>query len=352
MALIDNTRSLGRQENDVCSPAKDVLLSTRLVAKAAATFGLPNLLHHAARATTRSTTTDNHRQQQHHEHGVECVLWQSESCCSCTPLACLTGENNQDREQNEAAFALIPSPTTTKLYPNTTIQSECTPLDEKQLIQSDSKLISTYSASEIPSEESSDDSVTRTATNERGNLILRVCDEHNAEEDRERKDIVNDILSEDVLLLDSNNASMENVLREKMNQPKKKKEDNYNKYKEVQRILVPERGTHKRWVADYEKEWTFQPKLNHASLRILSQTGHSSVPVTHRLYEKRLVQSHSQHRLRDDFTFSPKLNAVSLRMAQERAERLPEVSLITSYPTLTAQYTQHSVILVGLTKLQ
>ena len=83
------------------------------------------------------------------------------------------------------------------------------------------------------------------------------------------------------------------------------------------------RATYWRRVADYEKEWTFRPKLNHVSLRLAAQAARSSLPVAHRLYERRTQSITSLH---ENFTFCPKLNAASLRLAEERAQRLPEVS--------------------------
>ena len=75
-------------------------------------------------------------------------------------------------------------------------------------------------------------------------------------------------------------------------------------------------------MADYEKEWTFKPKLNSSSIRLVSEAGHANVPLTERLFRAR--KSGVAH-LQENFTFSPKLNAASLRMAQERSSKLPEV---------------------------
>lgn len=77
----------------------------------------------------------------------------------------------------------------------------------------------------------------------------------------------------------------------------------------------------RRLLAEFERELTFKPKLNDYSLKIAAKNARSSVPVVHRLLERRTVHPHFQENL----TFAPKLNALSLKLAQERASRMPEV---------------------------
>ena len=81
----------------------------------------------------------------------------------------------------------------------------------------------------------------------------------------------------------------------------------------------------KRRVADYEKEFTFRPKLTLTSIRMVARTGHDNVPLLRRLYrgEKKPPNAGSLHN--NGFTFAPKLNRLSLQLAKQREARLPEV---------------------------
>lgn len=80
----------------------------------------------------------------------------------------------------------------------------------------------------------------------------------------------------------------------------------------------------RRIVCDFEKNLTFRPKLNIQSVKLASRNARCTVPVVNRLLkERKTAQTYKDHNL----TFAPKLNALSVRLAQERASRMPEVSI-------------------------
>lgn len=87
---------------------------------------------------------------------------------------------------------------------------------------------------------------------------------------------------------------------------------------------IPARGpaVRREIVCDFEKELTFQPKMNNRSLRIVSRKCSTGVPVVNRLLQAR---KNSSNKHIDQLTFAPKLNATSLKLAQERAARMAEV---------------------------
>ena len=252
--------------SDVGRPVKD---AARLVAKAAATLGLPNLLHHARASPSNK------------------LIWQTESCCSCTPLACMT-HDTQTRRRREQDQVRPPSD-----------------------LQNCNNVISSFhgpNCSEIR-----DSTTNNGVDNERGHL------------------------PESVTFEDSEKGNTDVVL-EGSQQPRGGEREVSALQQKEQAGTHREEGAHprnnvspltktfrRRSVADYEKEWTFRPKLNDASLRLASQTARSSLPVSRRLYEQRRRQGRAHHQPRENFTFCPKLNATSLRLAKERSERLPEV---------------------------
>ena len=83
-------------------------------------------------------------------------------------------------------------------------------------------------------------------------------------------------------------------------------------------------------MCNFEKELTFQPKINDYSLKIASRNARNSVPVVHRLLEARKSLT---DRYNERLTFVPKLNATSLKLAQERAARITEVRCIIVHVT-------------------
>ena len=81
----------------------------------------------------------------------------------------------------------------------------------------------------------------------------------------------------------------------------------------------------RRRMADYEKEFTFRPKLTLTSVRMAARMGHDSVPLLHRLYSSEKKPPNAGNHHINGFTFAPKLNRLSLQLAKQREARLPEV---------------------------
>ena len=293
MAVVDELEGLDVSACEVGCSVSDARISSTLVAKAAATLGLPNLLRHTSSGLQGSN-------QERSEYNSS-VIWKTESCCSCTPRACMTG-HSRDK-------------------------------DEEILVRSASSTILLYPAEDIPSQETSanngdktittltslscNDPISNTSTqtlNNKRHLTLRSSVDSRENEEKVERDgatISNAVQSLCEI------SSLSETSGDCSPEGKVKKES-------VQ--WQNSRATYRR-VADYEREWTFRPKLNHASIRLASQAPRSHLPVSHRLYEnRRLNVTH----LQENFTFCPKLNAASLRLAQARAERLPEVSMTTS----------------------
>lgn len=91
-----------------------------------------------------------------------------------------------------------------------------------------------------------------------------------------------------------------------------------------------DRGYHhpaccKRLVSSFEKELTFHPQLNEASIKLLSRNSHASLPVVKRLAQMRHIQLQQQQCYNSNLTFTPKLNSTSLKLAQQRSNKMPEV---------------------------
>ena len=296
---------LDMRVNATNCPAKDAKVSASLVAKAAATFGLPNLLHRA-RASPSSASGLQERN--------ECsVIWQTESCCSCTPLACrpMTGSNNVARGAAQEALVRPPSPTF-HLYPTTRSGEDFV---EGIPVENGGKTISNFHGLSCNDREPNSSVPTgETANIGRDHLVTMV-----PKEEQENGRVLHESL------ITKNSAEEEEEEEEGITEKKElAKEEETNQPVKKEKVAGMKKTTHRRRVADYEREWTFRPKLNHASLRLVSRTAYSSLPVAHRLYESR--RTNLDPRRRENFTFCPKLNSASLRLAQERAEKLPEVS--------------------------
>lgn len=289
MAVVDDARGLGGIDVMVSEVARPVKDATSLVAKAAATFGLPNLLHH-----TRASSSSSSK-----------LVWQAstESCCSCTPLACMTHDTRTRRQQEERVVQEPPSPDDPE--DDDVVQSVETleNFDESQLVSN---------LHDLNCNEGEDTTANYGPDNERGHLSERVVDESSGEG-------TTDVAPQGVPPGEDREQVVTLPGKEESGTHRKGEEPHHRHNVSP----LTKRVTFRRRVADYEREWTFQPKLNIASLRLVSQVARSRLPVCHRLYEQR--RPNNTHQLREDFTFCPKLNATSLRLAKERAERLPEV---------------------------
>ena len=98
----------------------------------------------------------------------------------------------------------------------------------------------------------------------------------------------------------------------------------------------PPPACRRRLLCDFEKDLTFQPKLNMLSVKLASRNARSNVPVVHRLLEVRKTAQNHYHK--HHLTFAPKLNALSIRLAQERASRMPEVNSSCSVWLMEQQF--------------
>ena len=280
MAVVDDTRALGGVDVMVSAVGRPVKDAARLVAKAAATLGLPNLLHHARASPSNK------------------LIWQTESCCSCTPLACMT-HDTQTRRRREQDQVRPPSP--------------ASDLQSVEASEDCNNVISSFHGPNCSEILLRDSTTNNGVDNERGHLPESVTDE-----DSEKGNT-------DVVLEGSQQprgGEREVSALQQKEQAGTHREEGARPRNNVSPLTKTFR---RRSVADYEKEWTFRPKLNDASLRLASQTARSSLPVSRRLYEQRRRQGRTHHQPRENFTFCPKLNATSLRLAKERSERLPEV---------------------------
>ena len=325
MAVVDDIRALGvldARVSEVVRRVEDAHLSPSLVAKAAATFGLPNLLH---RTRAPSNPPCSERYQERSGTGIT----KTESCCSCTPLACRPDRRGTEDDN------FIRSPSSTVLRCPAPRDNRNEELLEKKE-QMDGKTTCSLSfherADSLPnSTAGSQISTLCDITTVDGNLAVAVSQEQKeGEGEGEGEKRVGDAAVQEYPL---NNYTEEEVA---LSDKKRRMEEGGQISAEESKVVRGEavsvkqqnvKMAHWRRVADYEKEWTFRPKLNHVSLRLAAQAARSSLPVSHRLYEKRTQSITS---LQENFTFCPKLNAASLRLAQERAQRLPEVSAILS----------------------
>lgn len=295
MAVVEEGRALEGLDvsvHEVGCSVSDAHISPTLVAKAAAMFDLPNLLHHAS-----SDFQSSERNQERSDLN-SAVIWKTESCCSCTPQACMTGSGRDTEEE----IARSPS-TSILLYPAEDITRHDKPAENGN------KTVSTFTSLSCTDTVGLSD--TPILTIRRHPTVGKSAD--NKEKDGQEEDIEGDggalhsqSLCGGSVLLENNRTQFSH--EKKMESPQQQNS----------------KTTYRRRVADYEREWTFRPKLNHASIRLASQAARSQLPVSHRLYENRRL---NERRLHENFTFCPKLNAASLRLAQERAEKLPEVSI-------------------------
>lgn len=295
MAVVDELEGLDVSACEVGCSVSDAHFSPTLVAKAAATLGLPNLLRH-----TSSGLQGSERNQERSEYN-SAVIWKTESCCSCTPRACMTGHS---RDKDEEILVRSAS-STILLYPAEDIPSQETSANNGD------KTITTLTG--LSCNDPISNTNTQTLNNKRHSTLRSSVDSRENEEKGERDGAT---ISNAVQSL-CEISGLSETSGDRLPEGKVKKES-------VQ--WQNSRTTYRR-VADYEREWTFRPKLNHASIRLASQAPRSHLPVSHRLYENRRL---NVTRLHENFTFCPKLNAASLRLAQARAERLPEVSMTTS----------------------
>ena len=322
MAVVDDIRALGvldARVSEVVRRVEDAHLSPSLVAKAAATFGLPNLLQRS-RAPSNSQCSERY-QERCDRSGAGIV--KTDSCCSCTPLACRPDRRNA--EDDTGNFVRPPSSTVFSCPASRDVRNEEV-LGEKEQINGD---LSFFEKTDTFPHSVTGSICDITAVDTGGRHFNMTASEDWEEKEGEGEKVrdtamqehsPNDFTDEEVALLDKKEKIMDD-------------DDKQISAVEInggRREVVPvkqqsTRATYWRRVADYEKEWTFQPKLNHVSLRLAAQAARSSLPVTHRLYERRTQSITSLH---ENFTFCPKLNAASLRLAEERAQRLPEVSEI------------------------
>ena len=332
MAAVDEiraTRGLDLSVREVGRPVNDTHLSPTLVAKAAATFGLPNLLHHAhSHAPSSLQCSERNREEGERSNTL---IWQTESCCSCTPLACMTGHSRQTEEE---AFIIRSSSVNTLLYTARDLSSsQEVSTDEEQVVENGGgKTISTFynlSCNDrvntvLPTTTADitgrDHPVLPTTT---ADIIQRVSQEKRGKEEKKRDK--SEAIHGQSLGKDTEGDALSGKKEVDNDGDKVHKEAKTRVKKDVNSVQQQgSKTTYRRRVVDYEKEWTFRPKLNRASLLLASQTARSNLPVSHRLYENR---RQSIAYLRENFTFCPKLNAASLRLAQERAQRPSEVSI-------------------------
>ena len=325
MAVVDDIRALGvldARVSEVVRSVEDAHLSPHLVAKAAATFGLPNLLQRS-RASSNSQCSERY-QERCDRSGAGIV--KTDSCCSCTPLACRPDRRNA--EDGTCNFVRPPSSSTVFSCPASRDVRNEEVFGEKEQINGDLGFFErtdTFPHSVAGSQISTICDITADDTG--GRYLTMTASEDWGEKEREEEKNVRDTAMQE--------HSPNDCTEEEMALLDKKEDDNDKQISAGEinggrREVVPvkqqsTRATYWRRVADYEKEWTFRPKLNHVSLRLAAQAARSSLPVAHRLYERRTQSITSLH---ESFTFCPKLNAASLRLAEERAQRLPEVSEI------------------------
>ena len=274
-------------------------VTAQLVAKAAAAFGLPNLvLQPSAEHQRRRSSVDQ-----------QDSIWETESRCSCTPLACTsaaTGSRQAERKVRKAPSS--PAVLAGNGEPSAAREGEHQ-VEICRSLSTDHSL----SCTEITFEGVS---IIDTKTANDGNLAERVEDASHgvpvvcAESGEER--LAKEPDTEKQPLKETSDSELGAVEIEE----KSERNDT------LEQPLVSVNHRRRRTIAEFEKEWTFRPQLNLTSLRLASRGGRCSVPVSHRLYQRK---AHSVPRLQDGFTFAPKLNTASLRLAQGRADRLPEV---------------------------
>lgn len=77
----------------------------------------------------------------------------------------------------------------------------------------------------------------------------------------------------------------------------------------------------RKLIHQFEREYTFHPKLNPSSLKIVHERQHQ--PLMTRLSE--VHKHHPRGHFDKDLTFAPKLNSLSIKLAQDRAGKAHEV---------------------------
>ena len=283
-------------------PAKDV--TARLVAKAAAAFGLPNLVLASAGPSRRRGSEDQ-----------ESILWECESRCSCTPLACISATSGRGTERGGEGKA--PKTPAVLDYPATTTAGNDEEDKPDAVENSCCRSLSTgnsLSYTEMKSQAQSQEASIVESSKDSRNLA------------KHADDLISSVTISSAESGEGMSVKEKPPLKED-NTERQIKTEGKPQAERIGAVSQPEASvTHRRRraIADFEKEWTFRPRLNLTSLRLASHCGRSSVPVSHRLYQRKTF---SVPQLQEEFTFAPKLNAASLRLAQGRADRLPEVNL-------------------------
>ena len=284
MAVVDEMRTFGgleRRVGDIGRAVSDAQFSPTLMAKAAATLGLPNLLQRG----------DDGEGGGGFERRDATVIWQTESCCSCTPLACMAGRSAQSKT-GEA--------------------------EETVYVQSASGELHTELETHTSIFRTTDAANTTAASGYHSAMTLEVQREGEGElgsEEEVPAQLVNGGGTEAV----EDGGESSSTCCGQVRRPPNRDQVSVSVQQQNSKTM------YRRRMADYEKEWTFRPKLSLASLRLASQVTGSNLPVMHRLYDN--IKPSSASRLQENFTFCPKLNAASLRLAQERAAKLPEVGI-------------------------
>lgn len=297
MAVVDKSRAFGGLEQrvgDVGRTMSEARLSPSVLAKAAATLGLPNLAHHR---------TTNEGQDSYPDEFDRALILRPESCCSCTPLAGVTSHRVTGKTGSQST-----SPPPRGLRRDIHVEEEEREGTEVQ--KSGSRCSNgDYRAdghTSIPEDKVKE----REGEGER--------EEGEGEEEVEKERTVEST--------NYNSGETSQRAHHGNREAGKDRGGALLKRRQPHETASPQQTVSKtsrrRLVADYEKELTFRPQLSLTSKRMVAQTGHSRLPLMHRLYQERKPIS---ARLQENFTFCPKLNQMSLRLAQERAAKLPEV---------------------------
>ena len=302
MAVVGETRRAVEEISS--SPVKDA--TSRLVAKAAAVFGLPNLLL----APRLSPSSERRPRDSRGEEDSRGVVWESESRCSCTPLACLARSARTEQQQTPEDCKSSATGVGESVAGEAVENSGRSTSSQRDIDSSDR---------ESEQENASNSPGPHKPTNEGGSLIRNAGDAIPIEK-----------ISKTVPL-ESSKRAPDKAQQTNSPPPNGAPRDKGAEPTERVGVVSPPPRTLRK-MADYEREWTFRPQLNLTSLRLVSRGSRNNLPVTHRLYEKR---AKSLPRLQEEFTFSPKLNTASLRLAQERADHLPEVSPFSLTHTLS-----------------
>ena len=300
MAVVGETRRAVEEISS--SPVKDA--TSQLVAKAAAVFGLPNLL-----LTPRlSPSSERRPRDSRGEEDSRGVVWESESRCSCTPLACLARSARTEQQQTPRAAEDCKSSATgvgESVAGEAVENSGRSTSSQRDIDSSDRESEQENASNKLHS------SGPHKPTNEGGSLIRNAGDAIPIEKKISK-----------TVPLESSKRAPDRAQQTNSPPPDGAPRDKGAELTERVGVVSPPPRTLRK-MADYEREWTFRPQLNLTSLRLVSRGSRNNLPVTHRLYEKK---AKSLPRLQEEFTFSPKLNTASLRLAQERADHLPEVS--------------------------